>query len=133
MAWDGGLPAEARCLLTIQHRMHPQISAYISRASYEGQLQDAPEVQAYEFVTRKPLAGRPPLRGHGRHAGKPGAPRPRGCACATRPRCEWRPTWSGCSDERCPRELSMAVIAMYAEQVERLRQALGTPASSSAP
>jgi hypothetical protein len=28
-------------------------------------------------------------------------------------------------DERCPRELSMAVIAMYAEQVERLRQALG--------
>src|SRR5439155_4292422 len=28
-------------------------------------------------------------------------------------------------DERCPRELTMAVIAMYAEQVERLRQALG--------
>jgi hypothetical protein len=28
-------------------------------------------------------------------------------------------------DERAPRELSMAVIAMYAEQVERLRQALG--------
>jgi hypothetical protein len=28
-------------------------------------------------------------------------------------------------DERAPREMSMAVIAMYAEQVERLRQALG--------
>jgi hypothetical protein len=28
-------------------------------------------------------------------------------------------------DERAPRELSMAVITMYAEQVERLRQALG--------
>jgi hypothetical protein len=28
-------------------------------------------------------------------------------------------------DERCPTDLSMAVIAMYAEQVERLRQALG--------
>src|SRR5258708_33437885 len=28
-------------------------------------------------------------------------------------------------DERCPRDLSMAVISMYAEQVERLRQALG--------
>ena len=55
MAWDGGLPEEARCLLTIQHRMHPQIAAYVSRASYEGQLEDAPEVQAYEFVTRKPL------------------------------------------------------------------------------
>jgi hypothetical protein len=28
-------------------------------------------------------------------------------------------------DERCPRHLTMAVIAMYAEQVERMRQALG--------
>ena len=29
-AWEGGLPESARCLLTIQHRMHPDIAAYVS-------------------------------------------------------------------------------------------------------
>jgi hypothetical protein len=124
MAWDGGLPAEARCLLTIQHRMHPQISAYISRASYEGQLEDAPEVQAYEFVTRKPL----PVALHFVDTdGMRGSRERRGPGGALRNETEVRVAAHVVRllDERCPRELSMAVIAMYAEQVERLRQALG--------
>ncbi len=124
MAWDGGLPEEARCLLTIQHRMHPQISAYISRASYEGQLQDAPEVQAYEFVTRKPL----PVALHFVDTdGMRGSRERRGPGGALRNETEVRVAAHVVRllDERCPRELSMAVIAMYAEQVERLRQALG--------
>ena len=54
-AWEGGLPESARCLLTIQHRMHPDIAAYVSAASYDGQLQDAPEVQAYSYITRTPF------------------------------------------------------------------------------
>ena len=124
MAWDGGLPAEARCLLTIQHRMHPQISAYISRASYEGQLEDAPEVQAYEFVTRKPL----PVALHFVDTdGMRGSRERRGPGGALRNETEVRVAAHVVRllDERCPRDLSMAVIAMYAEQVERLRQALG--------
>jgi hypothetical protein len=124
MAWDGGLPAEARCLLTIQHRMHPQISAYISRASYEGQLQDAPEVQAYEFVTRKPL----PVALHFVDTdGMRGSRERRGPGGALRNETEVRVAAHVVRllDERCPSDLSMAVIAMYAEQVERLRQALG--------
>jgi hypothetical protein len=124
MAWDGGLPEEARCLLTIQHRMHPQIAAYVSRASYEGQLQDAPEVQAYEFVTRKPL----PVALHFVDTdGMRGSRERRGPGGALRNETEVRVAAHVVRllDERAPRELSMAVIAMYAEQVERLRQALG--------
>jgi hypothetical protein len=124
MAWDGGLPAEARCLLTIQHRMHPQISAYVSRASYDGQLEDAPEVQAYEFVTRKPL----PVALHFVDTdGMRGSRERRGPGGALRNETEVRVAAHVVRllDERCSRDLSMAVIAMYAEQVERLRQALG--------
>ncbi len=124
MAWDGGLPEEARCLLTIQHRMHPQIAAYVSRASYEGQLEDAPEVQAYEFVTRKPL----PVALHFVDTdGMRGSRERRGPGGALRNETEVRVAAHVVRllDERAPRELSMAVIAMYAEQVERLRQALG--------
>jgi hypothetical protein len=124
MAWDGGLPAEARCLLTIQHRMHPQISAYISRASYEGQLEDAPEVQAYDFVTRRPL----PVALHFVDTdGMRGSRERRGPGGALRNETEVRVAAHVVRllDERCPADLSMAVIAMYAEQVERLRQALG--------
>jgi len=124
MAWDGGLPAEARCLLTIQHRMHPQISAYVSRASYDGLLEDAPEVQAYEFVTRKPL----PVALHFVDTdGMRGSRERRGPGGALRNETEVRVAAHVVRllDERAPRELSMAVIAMYAEQVERLRQALG--------
>ena len=124
MAWDGGLPAEARCLLTIQHRMHPQIAAYVSRASYDGQLEDAPEVQAYEFVTRKPL----PVALHFVDTdGMRGSRERRGPGGALRNETEVRVAAHVVRllDERCSRELSMAVIAMYAEQVERLRQALG--------
>jgi hypothetical protein len=124
MAWDGGLPAEARCLLTIQHRMHPQIAAYVSRASYDGQLEDAPEVQAYEFVTRKPL----PVALHFVDTdGMRGSRERRGPGGALRNETEVRVAAHVVRllDERCSRDLSMAVIAMYAEQVERLRQALG--------
>jgi hypothetical protein len=124
MAWEGGLPEDARCLLTIQHRMHPQIAAYVSRASYEGQLQDAAEVQAYDFVTRRPF----PVALHFVDTdGMRGSRERRGPGGALRNETEVRVAAHVVRllDERCPTELSMAVIAMYAEQVERLRQALG--------
>ncbi|HEX3607636.1 MAG TPA: AAA domain-containing protein [Candidatus Dormibacteraeota bacterium] len=122
--WEGGLVDEAKCLLTVQHRMHPDISAYVSKASYESQLQDAPEVQAYSFVTRKPF----PVALHFVDTeGMKGSAERRGPGGALRNEAEVRVAAQVVRllDERCPRELSMAVIAMYAEQVERLRQALG--------
>jgi len=123
-AWEGGLPESARCLLTIQHRMHPDIARYVSAASYEGLLEDAPEVQAYPFVTRKPF----PVALHFVDTeGMRGVRERRGPGGALRNEAEVRVAAQVVRllDERCPRELSMAVIAMYAEQVERLRQALG--------
>ena len=122
--WDGGLPEEARCLLTIQHRMHPDIAAYVSAASYDGQLENAPEVQAYDYVTRKPF----PVALHFVDTeGMRGGRERRGPGGALRNEAEVRVAAQVVRllDERCPRELTMAVIAMYAEQVERLRQALG--------
>ncbi|MBV8194100.1 MAG: AAA family ATPase [Candidatus Dormibacteraeota bacterium] len=122
--WDGGLPESARCLLTIQHRMHPDISRYVSDASYEGQLDDAPEVKAYDYVTRKPF----PVALHFVDTeGMRGGRERRGPGGALRNEAEVRVAAQVVRllDERCPRELTMAVIAMYAEQVERLRQALG--------
>jgi ATP-dependent RNA/DNA helicase IGHMBP2 len=123
-AWEGGLPEASRCLLTIQHRMHPHIAAYVSKASYEGQLEDAPEVQQYSFVTRKPF----PVALHFVDTeGMRGGRERRGPGGALRNEAEVRVAAQVVRllDERAPRELSMAVIAMYAEQVERLRQALG--------
>jgi hypothetical protein len=122
--WDGGLPAEAQCLLTIQHRMHPDIAAYVSAASYDSQLENAPEVEAYEYVTRKPF----PVALHFVDTeGMRGGRERRGPGGALRNEAEVRVAAQVVRllDERAPRELSMAVIAMYAEQVERLRQALG--------
>jgi len=124
MAWEGGLPENARCLLTIQHRMHPDISAYVSKASYEGQLLNAPEVQAYDFVTRNPF----PVALHFIDTdGMRGSHERRGPGGALRNETEVRVAAHVVRllDERAPKELTMAVIAMYAEQVERLRQALG--------
>jgi RecA/RadA recombinase len=123
-AWEGGLPESARCLLTIQHRMHPDIAAYVSAASYDGQLQDAPEVQAYSYVTRTPF----PVALHFVDTeGMRGVRERRGPGGALRNEAEVRVAAQVVRllDERAPREMSMAVIAMYAEQVERLRQALG--------
>jgi ATP-dependent RNA/DNA helicase IGHMBP2 len=122
--WDGGLPPEAQCLLTIQHRMHPDIAAYVSAASYDNQLENAAEVEAYEYVTRKPF----PVALHFVDTeGMRGGRERRGPGGALRNEAEVRVAAQVVRllDERCPRELSMAVIAMYAEQVERLRQALG--------
>ena len=122
--WDGGLPEAARCLLTIQHRMHPDIAAYVSAASYDGQLENAPEVEAYSYVTRKPF----PVALHFVDTeGMRGGRERRGPGGALRNEAEVRVAAQVVRllDERCPRELTMAVIAMYAEQVERLRQALG--------
>jgi hypothetical protein len=122
--WDGGLPEDARCLLTIQHRMHPDIASYVSAASYDGQLEDAPEVQAYEYITRKPF----PVALHFVDTeGMRGGRERRGPGGALRNEAEVRVAAQVVRllDERCPRNLTMAVIAMYAEQVERLRQALG--------
>ncbi len=124
MAWDGGLPDASRCLLTIQHRMHPQIAAYVSHASYDGQLEDAQEVREYGFVTRRPL----PVALHFVDTdGMRGSRERRGPGGALRNETEVRVAAHVVRllDERCSRDLSMAVIAMYAEQVERLRQALG--------
>ena len=122
--WDGGLPAEAQCLLTIQHRMHPDIAAYVSAASYDSQLENAPEVEAYDYITRKPF----PVALHFVDTeGMRGVRERRGPGGALRNEAEVRVAAQVVRllDERAPRELSMAVIAMYAEQVERLRQALG--------
>ncbi|HEX6539454.1 MAG TPA: AAA domain-containing protein [Candidatus Dormibacteraeota bacterium] len=122
--WDGGLPEPARCLLTIQHRMHPDIAAYVSAASYDGQLQNATEVCEYSYVTRKPF----PVALHFVDTeGMRGGRERRGPGGALRNEAEVKVAAQAVRilDERCPRELSMAVIAMYAEQVERLRQALG--------
>ena len=122
--WDGGLPADAQCLLTIQHRMHPDIAAYVSAASYDNQLENAPEVEAYDYITRKPF----PVALHFVDTeGMRGGRERRGPGGALRNEAEVRVAAQVVRllDERCPRELSMAVIAMYAEQVERLRQALG--------
>ncbi len=123
-AWEGGLPESARCLLTIQHRMHPDIAAYVSKASYDGQLEDAPEVQAYDYITRTPF----PVALHFVDTeGMRGGRERRGPGGALRNEAEVRVAAQVVRllDERAPREMSMAVIAMYAEQVERLRQALG--------
>ena len=123
-AWEGGLPEEARCLLTIQHRMHPQIADYVSRASYDGQLEDAAEVLNYDFITRKPF----PVALHFVDTeGMRGGRERRGPGGALRNEAEVRVAAQVVRllDERAPRHLTMAVIAMYAEQVERLRQALG--------
>ena len=122
--WEGGLVDDAKCLLTVQHRMHPDISAYVSKASYDCQLEDAPEVQEYAFVTRKPF----PVALHFVDTeGMKGSTERRGPGGALRNEAEVRVAAQVVRllDERCPRELTMAVIAMYAEQVERLRQALG--------
>ncbi|MFN2451555.1 MAG: DEAD/DEAH box helicase [Candidatus Dormibacteria bacterium] len=122
--WEGGLPEQARCLLTIQHRMHPDIAAYVSAASYEGKLSDAPEVEKYPFITRKPF----PVALHFVDTeGMRGGRERRGPGGALRNEAEVRVAAQVVRllDERAPAELSMAVIAMYAEQVERLRQALG--------
>ena len=124
MAWDGGLPETARCMLTIQHRMHPQISSYISKANYDDQLENAAEVAAYDFVTRYPF----PVALHFVDTdGMRGSRERRGPGGALRNETEVRVAAHVIRllDERCPRDLTMAVIAMYAEQVERLRQALG--------
>ncbi len=123
-AWEGGLPEQARCLLTIQHRMHPHIAAYVSKASYEGQLVDAAEVKAYDFITRTPF----PVALHFIDTeGMRGGRERRGPGGALRNETEVRVAAQVVRllDERAPKEMTMAVIAMYAEQVERLRQALG--------
>ncbi|MGH7667375.1 MAG: AAA domain-containing protein [Candidatus Dormibacteria bacterium] len=121
--WERGVPEQARCLLVEQHRMHPEISSYISSASYDQQLENAPEVLEYQYVTRRPfpvalhLVDTAGLRGGRERRGAGGALRNdaevRVCAQVVR-----------ILDERADPDLSLAVIAMYADQVDRLRQAL---------
>jgi hypothetical protein len=96
----------------------------VSAASYDSQLENAPEVEAYDYVTRKPF----PVALHFVDTeGMRGGRERRGPGGALRNEAEVRVAAQVVRllDERAPRELSMAVIAMYAEQVERLRQALG--------
>jgi hypothetical protein len=96
----------------------------VSAASYDSQLENAPEVEAYEYITRKPF----PVALHFVDTeGMRGGRERRGPGGALRNEAEVRVAAQVVRllDERAPRELSMAVIAMYAEQVERLRQALG--------
>jgi len=122
--WEGGLPEAARCLLVEQHRMHPQISAYISSASYAHQLSDAAEVQAYAFVSRRPF----PVALHfADTAGIRGGGERRGAGGALRNDTEVRVVSQVVRllNDRVDPALSLAVIAMYGDQVDRLRQALG--------
>ncbi len=121
--WEGGVPDQARCLLVEQHRMHPEISRYISAASYSNQLQNAPEVLKYEYVTRRPfpvalhMVDTAGLRGGRERRGAGGALRNdaevKVCAQVVR-----------LLDERVDPALSLAVIAMYADQVDHLRHSL---------
>jgi hypothetical protein len=121
--WDGGVPEHARCLLVEQHRMHPQISQYISAASYDNHLENAPEVLDYEYITRRPfpvalhMVDTAGLRGGRERRGAGGALRNdaevRVCAQVVR-----------ILDERVDPTLSLAVIAMYADQVDHIRQSL---------
>lgn len=121
--WDKGVPDQARCLLVEQHRMHPEISGYISSASYDNQLENAPEVLEYEYVTRRPF----PVALHMLDtAGLRGGRERRGAGGALRNDAEVRVCAQVVRilDERADPGLSLAVIAMYADQVDRLRQAL---------
>ncbi len=121
--WDGGVPDAARCLLVEQHRMHPEISQYISAASYDNQLENAPEVLQYQYVTRRPfpvalhMVDTTGMRGGRERRGAGGALRNdaevKVCAQVVR-----------LLDERVDPKLSLAVIAMYADQVDHLRRAL---------
>jgi hypothetical protein len=81
-------------------------------------------VQAYDYITRTPF----PVALHFVDTeGMRGGRERRGPGGALRNEAEVRVAAQVVRllDERAPREMSMAVIAMYAEQVERLRQALG--------
>jgi len=121
--WDGGVPDQARCLLVEQHRMHPEISQYISSASYENHLENAPEVLDYGYVTRRPfpvalhMVDTAGLRGGRERRGAGGALRNdaevKVCAQVVR-----------LLDERVDPALSLAVIAMYADQVDHIRRSL---------
>ena len=121
--WDGGVPEQARCLLVEQHRMHPEISQYISSASYENHLENAPEVLDYGYVTRRPfpvalhMVDTAGLRGGRERRGAGGALRNdaevKVCAQVVR-----------LLDERVDPALSLAVIAMYADQVDHIRRSL---------
>jgi hypothetical protein len=121
--WEGGVPDRARCLLVEQHRMHPEIAQYISSASYDNLLENAPEVLEYPYLTRRPfpvalhMVDTAGLRGGRERRGAGGALRNdaevRVCAQVVR-----------LLDERVDPQLSLAVIAMYADQVDRLRQSL---------
>ncbi len=121
--WEGGVPDPARCLLVEQHRMHPEISQYISSASYDNQLENAPEVLEYPYVTRRPF----PVALHMVDtAGLRGGRERRGAGGALRNEAEVRVCAQVVRllDERVDPGLSLAVIAMYADQVDRLRQSL---------
>ncbi len=121
--WDGGVPDAARCLLVEQHRMHPEISQYISAASYDNLLENAPEVLDYQYVTRRPfpvalhMVDTTGMRGGRERRGAGGALRNdaevKVCAQVVR-----------LLDERVDPSLSLAVIAMYADQVDHLRHSL---------
>jgi len=59
--------------------MHPEISGYISSASYDNQLLNAPEVLEYEYVTAGPSRWRCTWS------------TPRGCEADGAPRCRRGP------------------------------------------
>ncbi len=121
--WEGGVPDQARCLLVEQHRMHPEIAQYISATSYDNQLENAPEVVEYSYITRRPfpvalhMVDTTGLRGGRERRGAGGALRNdaevKVCAQVVR-----------LLDERVDPRLSLAVIAMYADQVDHLRHSL---------
>ncbi len=121
--WEGGVPESARCLLVEQHRMHPEISQYISAASYDNQLENAPEVLQYQYVTRRPF----PVALHMVDtAGMRGVRERRGAGGALRNDAEVKVCAQVVRllDERVDPALSLAVIAMYADQVDHLRRSL---------
>ena len=121
--WEGGLPQNAKCVLTLQHRMHPDIARYVSRTTYGGALVNGRKVKRYTYVGTWPLnkalhfidtstmqQGRE-LRGdHG----------------ATSNHAEARlvTRMVALLKKSCPQS-SVAVIAMYSKQADVIRKELG--------
>jgi hypothetical protein len=121
--WDR-VPVRARHLLTLQHRMHPQIAAYVSAASYGGRLRTAPEVPRSPLLPESPL----PVALHFVDtAGDRGGGERRAASGSLSNLSEARAVGRlvHLLDHRLAPGEGMAVIAMYREQVAVLREAAG--------
>jgi hypothetical protein len=121
--WQGA-PPHARHLLTLQHRMNPRIAAYVSATSYDNRLRTAPNVATQALLPGSPLAGALHFvdTGPGRRAG--GERRGRSGSLSNQREVKAVGDVVRLLDRRLAPGQGMAVIAMYKDQAERLREAL---------